>query len=67
MASRSRVQNWRIRVEFKREDCWIGVFWRTERTSRGLLTTWWVCLLPMVPIVIQHGRTVNIASSEASE
>lgn len=27
----------RVRLEFKREDCWIGVFWRT-RTLDGTTT-----------------------------
>lgn len=49
------MRNWRVRIEFKKEDCWVGVSWRTEATTRGRLTTWWVCLVPMVPIVIQHG------------
>ena len=51
-----RHPRWRIRVEFKKEDAWVGVFWRTEKNPRGLLTTWWVCLVPMVPIVINRVR-----------
>jgi hypothetical protein len=43
-----------LRVEWKVQDCWIGVFWRRV----GLLGyDWWVCLLPCLPIHVcyRHG------------
>lgn len=55
----------RVSVEFKREDCWVGVFWRTRRNPRssGLdrhVTTWWICLIPMVPIVVTWTRDLLV-------
>lgn len=38
----------RIRWEWKPQDCWIGVFWRTSQGWRDV----WICLLPMLPIHI---------------
>ena len=35
-----------LRLEFKAEDCWVGLFWRWER----LYFHAWVCLLPCLPI-----------------
>jgi DMSO/TMAO reductase YedYZ molybdopterin-dependent catalytic subunit len=35
------------RIEVKREDCWLGVFWR--RDGYGVLDAW-VCLVPMIPL-----------------
>lgn len=49
-----------VRVEFKPEDCWIGIFWKRRTLSRACFTTGsyaqrtdthvWVCLLPCFPI-----------------
>jgi hypothetical protein len=36
----------RIRWEFKKQDCWIGVYWEPGSSYTHL----WVCLLPMLPI-----------------
>jgi hypothetical protein len=62
----TRRRRFRVSIEFKRQDCWVGVFWRTENLSTlgkanapGILTTWWVCLVPMVPIVIQRVRWLH--------
>lgn len=35
-----------IRVELKKEDAWVGVFWRRAGTRLDV----WVCLIPFVPI-----------------
>ena len=34
--------------EFKPQDCWIGVYWRTN----GLGWDAWVCVVPMLPLHI---------------
>lgn len=51
-------RRWRVRIEFKAQDCWVGVFWRTENlahfSNRYLLRTYWICLVPMFPIVVEH-------------
>ncbi len=43
----------RVRLRFERRDAWVGVYWRTERTTRGRLLTFYVCLLPFLPIIVQ--------------
>ncbi len=45
----------RIRLEFKIEDFWIGVFWQ-RRDPYGTLNVW-VCFLPCVPIHIIFPRS----------
>jgi len=39
----------RVRLEWKPEDLWVGVFWRRS----GRRTDVWVCLLPCLPIHIE--------------
>ena len=36
----------RIRLEFKPQDCWIGLYWK----SNILYCHVWICLLPMLPV-----------------
>ncbi len=36
------MTGWRLRLEFKPQDCWIGVFWKRDNV--------WICLVPMLPI-----------------
>lgn len=51
-------RRWKIKLERKAADCWIGVYWRSETVS--VLTTpiprkkldVWVCVLPMLPLHI---------------
>ena len=60
----------KIRVEFKLEDFWIGVYWRqTPQTSYDYfnetehLIGWqydvWVCLLPCLPVHITWERVIR--------
>lgn len=54
----------RVRLEFKKEDCWVGVFWKVSETwaadelddplddTTVPMVDVWVCLLPMLPIHI---------------
>ncbi len=48
-----------VRLEFKPQDCWLGVFWKKTVEGRPYYSpceTWWhrwdvwICLLPMLPI-----------------
>ena len=46
-----------IGLEWKPQDCWIGLFWRTDRVVGGTVSEydlvrrdWWLCLLPCLPI-----------------
>lgn len=54
-----------VRIEFKPQDLWVGVYWRV---SKGVVDykEWtyrnydvWVCLLPTLPIHISWGRGVR--------
>ena len=42
----------RLRLEFKPQDCWVGVFWRRVLIVSGPMfrTDVWICLLPMLPL-----------------
>jgi hypothetical protein len=35
-----------VRLEFKLEDFWIGVFWKRSQVATHV----WICLLPCLPI-----------------
>lgn len=55
-----RVLARRVHIEFKKEDCWIGVYWEHEwMTYRGnpdkrerLFTSLYICIIPCLPIKI---------------
>lgn len=48
-----------IRLEFKPQDCWIGVFWKRGRYHNsatgevGSMTDVWICVLPLLPVHIR--------------
>jgi len=58
-----------LRLEFKPEDCWIGVFWKrsggVQYPNHGAIDGFynqldvWVCLLPMLPIHYSRRRTIQ--------
>lgn len=41
------TRRWFVGVEWKPQDCWLGVFWKRDHP---MSLDVWVCLLPMVPI-----------------
>lgn len=45
---------WRVSLEFKVQDLWIGAFWQRRSTETFLGLTYvqhlWICILPMLPI-----------------
>lgn len=53
-----RTNYWRVRLEVKVEDMWVGAFWRKvtgpEIGGRESYVQWdvWICLLPCLPIHI---------------
>jgi hypothetical protein len=56
------MKNWKIRLEFKIEDLWVGLFWKSKYQAAGG-GKWerseydlWICLIPCVPI---HLRWVS--------
>lgn len=43
----------KVYLEFKPQDCWVGVFWRYTTFGLGppiRQVDVWICLLPMLPI-----------------
>lgn len=53
------------RFEWKLQDLWIGVFWKTTRcrTDEGekpFATDIWICLLPCVPLHVTVWHPVGI-------
>lgn len=55
-AQREHPTKVEVRLEWKPQDCWIGVFWRREVGWRFTQLDVWVCLLPMVPIHVRVFR-----------
>lgn len=44
-------RDWCVTIECKPQDCWIGVFWKTE--DWGGNAGWrdvWICIVPCLPI-----------------
>lgn len=41
-------QSWRLGIEFKKQDCWMGVFWQTQHRDLHI----YICILPCLPIHI---------------
>jgi hypothetical protein len=50
------MRGWKLRLEFKLQDAWVGAFWRGGRhvsEETGLVVRTleiWLCLLPCMPI-----------------
>lgn len=42
----------KIKIKFKKEDCWIGCYWEKIHDSWKI----WVCLIPCLPICISIKR-----------
>jgi hypothetical protein len=42
----------RARVEIKRQDCWIGIYWDHDPDYMPRSGNAWICLLPMLPFHI---------------
>jgi hypothetical protein len=42
--------DWRLRLEFKPADLWIGAFIKRRRVLAASFWDLWVCLIPMLPI-----------------
>lgn len=50
-----------VRWEFKKTDCWVGVYWKVTPRFDGTVPNgeWidiWICLLPMLPLHIDWPR-----------
>ena len=46
----------RVRVEFKPQDMWIGVYWEVDGSDDDFWRTIdiWVCIIPTLPIHISY-------------
>jgi hypothetical protein len=44
--------NWGIRLEFKIQDLWIGLFWKNGKEDIDI----WLCIIPCFPIHYWSGR-----------
>lgn len=57
---------WFLQIEFKRQDCWIGVFWETTFFNAfDSPDVWkyfdiWVCIIPMFPIHFRKAYLRNM-------
>ena len=45
-ASKGYVAGWGIKLEFKLQDFWSGVFWKNQKDLIDI----WICLVPCFPI-----------------
>jgi hypothetical protein len=57
-------RRWFFRIEFKPQDCWVGVFWRSGPRFPDfgpVAFDCWICVLPMIPLhfgwdgSVEHG------------
>lgn len=62
------MKGWKVRLEFKLADMWVGAFWRRGRyfnDETGLTVKTleiWICLLPCLPIHVTHIGLMEIAA-----
>lgn len=62
LASRESADyfSWRVALEWKLEDCWVGVFWKRGVIQGdhvdGKTLDIWICLLPCLPIHLTFRR-----------
>lgn len=52
------VTKWKVQLEFKPQDLWIGVFWKKggERGFDEDHINVWICIIPMIPIHLRRYR-----------
>jgi hypothetical protein len=50
------MKDFNIHIEFKLEDMWVGVYWKSKYKASNLTRhiDIWVCLLPCLPIHISY-------------
>lgn len=55
-------RKWRVRFEFKTQDCWFGVFWKRGGYQQTF-GEWiepaldiWICIVPMFPLHIATSK-----------
>lgn len=55
---KTRARGWSLRLEWKPQDLWVGVYWKRSRTAFLAFLDVWVCLVPCVPIHFEAWRPV---------
>jgi len=61
------TRRWFCRFEWKPQDCWVGVFWKSGGIWPGfgrVSLDVWVCVLPMIPL--HFGWLIAIPFAEES-
>ena len=61
----------KIRLEFNKQDCWIGIFWKRSinelmHSTENQLDIW-ICLLPMIPCHITIIKPIRNYENEYKE
>lgn len=61
------IGRFRVRLEFKLQDLWVGAFWQTKNDPwpgvSPFITEIWVCVVPMFPIHVGIWRASDVPSS----
>lgn len=56
-------RSWFLRIEWKPQDCWVGVFWEQSPFRLDI----WVCVVPMLPLHFGwKGQVYAMPSTPAS-
>lgn len=50
------TRHWSARLEWKPQDCWVGVFWKRDYPRSFDL---WVCVLPMLPFHVSWRARIS--------
>jgi len=48
-----------LSIEFKMQDCWVGVYWESTNDSYEITTNVYVCVVPCFPINIRWEREMT--------
>ena len=56
-----RIEKRNLKLEFKKEDAWIGVHWKRSQKQLDI----WICIIPFLPI--HYTRTINEIYSELGD
>lgn len=74
--AKRRRRIYSIRFEFKKQDCWIGLYWKgsyvgdrrdPERRQSVRSTEIWLCIVPMLPLHIRIAYEPRLAQNDSSE
>lgn len=52
-----------MKIKYVKQDCWFGLFWKTTiqiSPTLAKVTTWYLCLIPCLPIIWTTKRLIPI-------